>query len=105
MGNDSRSRSPIFLSLHDPQELEKLTSGAGFRDVEVRSNPLSIALSGPRDFLWQYVRSTLLTAAVAEIDHGHRAALERDVVAAWQSFVEDGALIFEGSAVLTTARK
>lgn len=93
------------FSLHDPQELEKLTSGAGFRDVEVRSKPLSIALPGPPDFLWQYLHSTPLTAAVAEIDDVGRAALERDVVAAWQSFVEDGALIFDGNAVLTTARK
>jgi hypothetical protein len=48
---------------------------------------------------------TPLTAAVAEIDDVGRAALERDVVAAWQPFVEDGALIFDGNAVLTTARK
>jgi ubiquinone/menaquinone biosynthesis C-methylase UbiE len=93
------------FSLHDPQELEKLTSGAGFRDVEVQSKPLSITLPGPRDFLWQYVHSTPLAAAVAEIDDAGRAALERDVVAAWQSFVEDGALILNANAVLTTARK
>ena len=92
------------FALHHPQQLEKLTSGAGFRDVEVRSKLLSIALPGPRDFLWQYVHSTPLTAAVAEIDDVGRAALERDVVAAWQS-VEDGDLTFDGNAVLTTARK
>jgi hypothetical protein len=34
-----------------------------------------------------------------------RAALEREIVAGWQSFVADGALIFDGNAVLTTARK
>lgn len=93
------------FSLHDPQELEKLMSGAGFRDVEVRSKPLSIALGAPQDFLWQYVHSTPLTSAVSEIDGAGRAALERDVIAAWQSFVEDGALIFDGNAVLTMARK
>ena len=93
------------FSLYDPQELEKLTSGAGFRHVEVQSKPLSIALPEPREFLWQYVYSTPLAAAVAEIDDANRAALERDVVAAWQPFVEDGALAFDGNAVLTTARK
>ena len=93
------------FSLHDPQELEMLTSDAGFRDVEVRSTPLSIALPGPRDFLWQYVHSTPLTAAVAEIDEVSRAALERDVVAAWQPFVEGAALSLAANAVLTTARK
>lgn len=93
------------FSLHEPQELEKLASGAGFRDVEVRSQPLSVRLPEPADFLWQYVHSTPLAAAVAEVDDAGRAALESDVVAAWQSFVVDGALIFDGNAVLTTARK
>jgi ubiquinone/menaquinone biosynthesis C-methylase UbiE len=93
------------FSLHEPQELEKLTSGVGFRHVEVRSKALSVTLPEPAEFLWQYVHSTPLAAAVAEINDVGRAALEHDVVAAWQSFVEDGALIFAANAVLTTARK
>lgn len=93
------------FSLYEPQELEKLTSGAGFRHVEVRSKALSITLPEPAEFLWQYVHSTPLAAAVAQIDDVGRAALERDVVAAWRSFVEDGALILDANAVVTTARK
>jgi ubiquinone/menaquinone biosynthesis C-methylase UbiE len=93
------------FSLHEPQELEKMTSGAGFHHVEVRSEALSVTLPAPADFLWQYVHSTPLAAAVAQIDDVSRAALERDVVAAWQSFVKDGALVFDANAVLTTARK
>lgn len=80
-------------------------SGAGFRHVEVRSKALSVTFPEPAEFLWQYVYSTPLAAAVAEIDDVGRAALERDVVAAWQSFVEDGALAFDANSVLTTARK
>ena len=93
------------FSLHEPLELEELTSGAGFRHVEVRSRALSVTVPEPADFLSQYVNCTPLAAAVAEIDDVGRAALERDVVAAWQSFVEDGALAFDANAVLTTARK
>lgn len=93
------------FSLHEPQELEKLASGAGFRHVEVRSKALSVTLPEPPEFLWQYVHSTPLAAAITQIDDVGRAALERDVVAAWRSFVEDGALIVDGNAVLTTARK
>ena len=93
------------FSLHEPQELEKLTSGAGFRQVEVRSKALSVTLPEPPEFLWQYVHSTPLAAAVTQIDDVGRAARERDVVAAWRSFVEDGALTFDANAVLTTARK
>ena len=66
---------------------------------------MSVALPEPAEFLWQYVHSTPLAAAVAQIDDVGRAALERDVVAAWQSFVDDGALILDANAVLTTARK
>jgi len=93
------------FSLHEPQEIEKLTSGAGFRDVEVRSTTLTLTLPGPADFLWQYVHSTPLSAAVAQIDDAGRTALERDVVAGWRSFVKDGTLADDISVVLTTARK
>jgi ubiquinone/menaquinone biosynthesis C-methylase UbiE len=93
------------FSLHEPQELEKLTSDAGFRDAEVRSKALSLTLPGPGEFLWQYVHSTPLAAAVAQIDEVDRAALERDVVAGWRSFVKDGNLADDVSVVLTTARK
>jgi ubiquinone/menaquinone biosynthesis C-methylase UbiE len=93
------------FSLHEPQELKELTSDAGFRDVEVRSKALSVTLPEPGEFFWQYVHSTPLAAAVATIDDEGRAALERDVVAGWQSFVKDGTLAEDLTIVLTTARK
>ena len=92
------------FSLHDPQELEELTSGAGFRGVEVRSEALTLTLPGPAEFLWQYVHSTPLAPAVAQLDDVGRAALQRDVVTAWRSFVKDGALADDVNVVLTTAR-
>ncbi len=92
------------FSLHEPQELKKLTSDAGFRDVEVWSKPLTLTLPGPAEFLWQYVHSTPLAAAVAQIDDLGRAALERDVLGGWRSFVKDGVLAEEVNVVLTTAR-
>jgi ubiquinone/menaquinone biosynthesis C-methylase UbiE len=95
----------VVFSLHEPQELEKLTRGAGFRDVEVRSKALTLTLPGPAEFLWQYVHSTPLAAAVAQFDDVGRAALERDVVAGWPSFVKDGTLVDDVNVVLTTARK
>jgi ubiquinone/menaquinone biosynthesis C-methylase UbiE len=92
------------FSLHEQRELENLTRGAGFRDVEVRSKALTVTLPGPAEFLWQYVHSTPLAAAVAQIDDVGRGALERDVVAGWLSFVKDGALVDDLNVVLTTAR-
>jgi ubiquinone/menaquinone biosynthesis C-methylase UbiE len=93
----------VFL-LHEPKELEELASAAGFRDVEVRSKTLTLSLPGPAEFLWQYVHSTPLVAAVGEIDDEGRTALERDVVDRWRSFVKDGALSTDINVVLTTAR-
>ncbi|CAH0200629.1 Demethylmenaquinone methyltransferase [Arthrobacter sp. Bi26] len=93
------------FSLYKPQELETLTSSAGFRNAGVRSETLSLTLPEPREFLWQYVHSTPLAAAVAQIDDEARAALERDVVAGCRSFVKDGILTEDISVVLTTAQK
>jgi ubiquinone/menaquinone biosynthesis C-methylase UbiE len=92
------------FSLHEPKELEALADGAGFRDIEVRSEARTVPLPAPADFLWEYVHSTPLAAAVAQIDEADRAGLEGDIVAGLRSFVKDGALIFDAKVVLTTAR-
>jgi ubiquinone/menaquinone biosynthesis C-methylase UbiE len=94
----------VVFSLYEPHELESLASSAGFRDVAVRSKALTLPLPRPADFLWQYVYSTPLAPAIAGIDDAGRAALERDVVAGWRSFVKDGALVFDANVVLTTAQ-
>ncbi len=95
----------VVFSLYEPEELEELTSGAGFRGGGVRSKSLTLALPRPSEFLWQYVHSTPLAAAVAQIEDVGRAALESDVVAGWRSFVKNGPLATDINVVLTTARK
>ena len=93
------------FSLYDPQELEKLVSDAGFRNVHVRTLVRTLTLPGPKEFLWQYIHSTPLAAAVAQIDQASRSALEHDVVAGWQSFVKNRVLVDDINVVLTTAHK
>jgi ubiquinone/menaquinone biosynthesis C-methylase UbiE len=95
----------VVFSLYEPKELEELTGGAGFRDVEVRSRPLRLTFPGSVDFLWEYVHSTPLAAAVAQIDDAGRAALQRDFVAGSRSFVKDGTFGDDINVVLTTARR
>jgi hypothetical protein len=51
------------------------------------------------------VQSTPLANAVAQVDDESHAALERDVVAKWQAFVEDGVLTLQVGIVVATARK
>jgi ubiquinone/menaquinone biosynthesis C-methylase UbiE len=93
------------FSLHDTANLQNLMDGAGFRDVSVRADIKSLHLPAPTEFLWQYVHSTPLGGAVAQVDDERRSALERDVVAQWQEFVEDRALVLQVRMVVATARK
>lgn len=94
------------FSLYEPEELSRLATGAGFRNVEVQSSPVTLNFPGAAEFLWQYVHSTPLAAAVAHIDDARRAALQDDFVAGSRSFVnDDGTIGDDVSVVVTTARK
>jgi SAM-dependent methyltransferase len=93
------------FSLHEHRELNDLADSAGLRAVSVESRMLRIVLPPPSEFLWQYVTSTPLAGPLGQIDDDARVAFERDVTAAWRSFVEDGALVLQVNVVLTTARK
>jgi ubiquinone/menaquinone biosynthesis C-methylase UbiE len=92
------------FSLHDTAAIRDLVRGAGFRDVSVASDTKSLRLPAPAAFLWQYVASTPLAGAVAQVDDERRRSLERDVVARWQECVEDGALALQVRVVVVTAR-
>jgi ubiquinone/menaquinone biosynthesis C-methylase UbiE len=93
------------FSLHDAAEIQNLISGAGFHDVSVQSDTKLLRLPAPEEFLWQYVHSTPLAGAVAQVDDERRGSLERDVVAKWQEFVEDRAVVLDVRVVVATARK
>lgn len=95
----------LVFSLYDTAELQRLINGAGFRDVSAQSDIKTVRLPAPEEFLWQYVNSTPLAGAVAQVDEECRASLERDVVAKWQEFVKDRALMLQVRIVVATARK
>ncbi|MDH3458582.1 MAG: hypothetical protein OER90_17210, partial [Gemmatimonadota bacterium] len=80
-------------------------SGTGLHDVSVQSDTKPLRLPAPEEFVWQYVHSTPLAGAVAQLDDDHRGLLERDVVAKWQEFVKDRALVLQVRMVVATARK
>jgi ubiquinone/menaquinone biosynthesis C-methylase UbiE len=93
------------FSLHDPAELQNLIDGAGFRHVSVQADTKSLRLPAPEEFLWQYVHSTPLASVVGQVNDELRGFLERDVVAKWQEFVEDRALMLHVRMLVATARK
>lgn len=59
--------SQVF-SLHEVDELERLMHGAGLADVCVEATVHDLKLPEPRQFLWQYVHSTPLSAVVSQAD-------------------------------------
>ena len=93
------------FSLHDAEEIGRLVDGAGFHDVAVRAEAMSLRLPAPEAFLWQYVHGTPLAGAVAQVDDAGRDALEREVVAGWQAFVEEGALVLDVRVSVATGSK
>ena len=93
------------FSLHDADELQRLMSSVGFREIHVHTQAKTLRLPPPKEFLWQYVYSTPLAEAVARVNDERRAAVEHDVVEEWQAFVEDGALMYRQDIVLATATK
>jgi ubiquinone/menaquinone biosynthesis C-methylase UbiE len=91
----------LVFSMHDGDELNELVRGAGFNKADVQARPKTLRLPAPKDFLWQYLYSTPIAAAVAEAGEARRGALERDVCAKWQKFVVDGTMLLQ--VVITTA--
>jgi ubiquinone/menaquinone biosynthesis C-methylase UbiE len=91
------------FSLHDERGVQDLIERSGFANVSVKRETLRLVLPAPKDFLWQYISSTPLAGAVEQLDDARRAALEGDVVARWQQFIEGDALVSEPGVTVATA--
>jgi ubiquinone/menaquinone biosynthesis C-methylase UbiE len=76
----------VVFSFHDPDAIRRVADEAGLREVEVHSHTTTLSLPPAAEFLWQYVHSTPLAPHFAKLADERRAALERDVVAAWRPF-------------------
>lgn len=95
----------LVFSLHDAAELERLFRSAGFREVDTRIDTKRPSLPSPQEFLWQYIQSTPLAGAMAELDDTRHAALERDVVAGWQEWLKDGGVSYDQDIIVATGRR
>jgi len=96
--------SHVF-SLHDTAELQNLVNSAGFRNVSIEADTKLLHLPAPAEFLWQYVYSTPLAGTVGKVNNELLGTLERDIVAEWQKFVKNRALMLQVRMVVATARK
>ena len=93
------------FSLHDTSELHDLIAEAGFNGPTAERTSKTLPLPSPAAFLWQYVRSTPLAAAVAEADDNARDALEHECVASWEPFAQRGVLMLDLEVIIATATK
>lgn len=104
LGAEAQGFVTRVFSLYDTAEVQNLVAGAGFQDVVVQADTRLLHLPAPAEFLWQYLQSTPIAAAVAPMDEERRAALERDIVPRWQEFVAGRGLELEVGMVVVTAR-
>ncbi|MDZ7676368.1 MAG: methyltransferase domain-containing protein [Acidimicrobiales bacterium] len=93
------------FSLHDPTEARALMEVAGFDRIDVETTTVPLRVDPPADFFWQYVKSTPLAAAAADLSEPDRAALETEVVERCEPFVENGRSILEPGLLITTAHR
>lgn len=90
------------FSLHDPDEAQALMEAAGFTRVHVETTSVALRVAPPAEFFWQYVHSTPLAAATADLDEAQKAALEAEVVERCSPFVDGHASVMEPKLVTTT---
>jgi SAM-dependent methyltransferase len=105
IGPETAGFVKAVFSLHDPSQLQTLMQEAGLKDVSVETVKRRLSMPSPRDFLWQYVQSTPLAAAVMAADPAKRDALEREAVDGLARFVEQDHVILNQGALIGTARK
>jgi hypothetical protein len=105
LGADAAGFVHAVFSVHDPGEIRDLLSSAGFQDVEARSSVKTLRLPAPESFLWQYVHSTPLAGAAAQLDEERRAELQRDVLSGWQPYTDDGGFVLALGLTVATAHK
>ncbi len=105
IGPEAAAFVQAVFSLHEPNEIRLLLADAGFATVEVSRTVKPLLLPPPEDFLWQYVYSTPLAAVALELHDEQRAAIEREVLAGCEPFIEDGALVLRLPLTIAVARR
>lgn len=78
---------------------------AGFDRVEVETTSVPLRVPSPTDFFWQYVQSTPLAAAAAELDERERAALEAEVVERCAPFVDGDVSVMEPGLLIVSGHQ
>jgi SAM-dependent methyltransferase len=93
------------FSMHDPDAVAALLVEAGLADVAARQCTATLRLARPAEFLWQYVNLTPMAPFGAQAPADAQAAMERQVVEAWEPYVVgDGTPVSQPMVVATGRR-
>ena len=92
------------FSMHDPDALASLLTGAGLHDVSADVATATLRLPGPAEFLWQYINLTPMGPLVAAAPETAKLAMEQQVVEGWQPFVVDGGIRVGQPMVIASGR-
>lgn len=104
MGRQGADFIDLVFSLHDATELRDLFENAGFTNVETDTQPKSLVLPQPNEFLWQYIHSTPLAVQAMNADPALREKLERDVCVKCKEFVVADKSHFDVSMTTVSAK-
>ena len=78
LGSEKASFVEAVFSLHEADEIRSLAEDADFHGVDVWSEPVTLRLPPPGQFFEQYLHSTPLAAAFAQMDDEHRGTVVRE---------------------------
>ena len=96
--------SAVF-SMHDPTVLAAMLRDAGFEDVSCKQYLARFNLPGPAEFLWNYINLTPMGPLVAQARDDAKAAMERQVIAAWSPHVVDGRMPIDQPMALASGNR
>lgn len=92
-----------IFALHDIGTVDGYLREAGFSQIQVEAYTRTIELPAAREYLWQYVGSTPLAPLVAGASDEARAALQEEVLPAWQKLETDDLLRYRQRVVVARA--
>lgn len=91
------------FSLYNKDVLQELFDEAGFQKIDIQATTKELHLPKPKDFLWEYIFSTPLSAFVTESSENSQLSLQRDVIDRWQPYIKNGDMVQEQRIVTVIA--
>jgi SAM-dependent methyltransferase len=104
LGRDIASRFRASRNVPGKEEILRLVTAAGFRDVGIRVGKRDVHLPAPDKFVLSHLASTPIAAAIAEAKPDLRARIGARVVQRLEPYADGDGVTFPEETHLVTAR-